>query len=971
MPNLTLTTQPGLERAVSIGPHDISNPRDLNREIWKPDPYPLADALLRALRHLVADEPRSSRRATLVEEHDVTALSSEADGRTYATYAQLAAYAADSRQEWLRLLKTTRQLGMSTDYGQSSLDDVVVGPVQILTSAEIDAPTITFDFSEFFELKSNQRESLLAFICRLTPGVDVRLVASYRVQRRLLDQHRDQLPASVIDAAESGLLTPSAIATRTEERRDHVRDLLADRGDSHVDWDRLQVIYQEPQQRCSYNRLESHPLTDFGSRDALKQFVKRMRDADLVEAYGSPHDRHVRLLPAGYALLDVHPDVNVQGGSSRAGGAGGTDDTSQPGSSDADTEQATVSAPPTYLNSPVYPPTAPQNGSDRPAGEPRQAAAGGSGSGSASAVATGYLDGDEHDAFVAMADDGEIALCERPAADPDDRRGVQFSFLEARDELVVRINASDHVARTMVRLCAALLSEPAFQQVLTRDRLAGGPEKNGLDGLPVTNPYVLRSGACLGYLQNADATAKAYRRRLRAARNELLVRMSDIDWTAESTANGAIAQLAADAHGLAGTVSRIYDMLGVDIHRVVDVPDWAVENDDRRRHLVGMLAKQTTIASRYGVYSAYRVLYEPREDKREQLLGTPDVSPADPVGDVCGSWVLVGDKVGSLREDLEDLDERLGLQEDGEHFAPFTLGLSVVDGNRREAYATALSRRLSLTNLEATRQAISLFRALTRDVLAASRAVRYGLHHDNNGREIDLFELRPALSVLEADEIVPEFGGRVVSEVILALLDVDGPITRSDLAELIGRSGQAFRDNEDSFDELETLGLLERTDLGPGRGTEWRLTLPFGDERGKESAPTPTLIVGESGPYGVEWATDTALAELLLRLRDGVGRDLPGLGADLVPITTGTAYTGDIDTLVECYSEHWPVIRLLLQLLDEDVPVSVDDQDAVDAGVESLATTEAAPTVQLGLDPSPDSTQTSLSTAQTRVVNSD
>jgi len=111
VPNPTLTTQPGLERAVSIGPDKISNPRELNREIWKPDPYPLADALLRALRGLVADEPRSSRRTTLVEEHDVTALSSDADGRTYAAYAQLAAYAVDSRQEWLRLLKTTRQLG--------------------------------------------------------------------------------------------------------------------------------------------------------------------------------------------------------------------------------------------------------------------------------------------------------------------------------------------------------------------------------------------------------------------------------------------------------------------------------------------------------------------------------------------------------------------------------------------------------------------------------------------------------------------------------------------------------------------------------------------------------------------------------------------------------------------------------------------------------------------------------------------
>jgi hypothetical protein len=57
------------------------------------------------------------------------------------------------------------------------------------------------------------------------------------------------------------------------------------------------------------------------------------------------------------------------------------------------------------------------------------------------------------------------------------------------------------------------------------------------------------------------------------------------------------------------------------------------------------------------------------------------------------------------------------------------------------------------------------------------------------------------------------------------------------------------------------------------------------------------------------------------------------------------------------------VIRLLLQLLDEDVPVIDDDRGGINTGAESLAITATAPTVQLGLDPSPDSTQASLSAA--------
>lgn len=35
----------------------------------------------------------------------------------------------------------------------------------------------------------------------------------------------------------------------------------------------------------------------------------------------------------------------------------------------------------------------------------------------------------------------------------------------------------------MTRLCATLLSEPAFQQVLTVNRLVSGPEKSGLTGV--------------------------------------------------------------------------------------------------------------------------------------------------------------------------------------------------------------------------------------------------------------------------------------------------------------------------------------------------------------------------------------------------------------------------------------------------------------------------------------------------------
>ena len=136
----------------------------------------------------------------------------------------------------------------------------------------------------------------------------------------------------------------------------------------------------------------------------------------------------------------------------------------------------------------------------------------------------------------------------------------------------------------------------------------------------------------------------------------------------------------AGVHGFAGTVTRVYDMLGIDVTRVIKLPAWTTENVDRRDHVAEMVGTQTAVASRYGVYSANRVLREPRSEKRDKTIGTPVVDDRNPTGDVVGSLALVGDHVDDLRVHLEDLDRYRDLQEDGEHFAPFRLPLEIIDG---------------------------------------------------------------------------------------------------------------------------------------------------------------------------------------------------------------------------------------------------------------------------------------------------
>ena len=957
MPEPTLTTQPGLDTSVTIGTQNLPSPRELNREIWHPDRHDLADALLRALRQLVGDEPRVNRQATLVEEYNVTALSTESDGRIIYTYARMAGYALDSQSEWLRLLKTTRQLGTMTDYGQSSLQDVVEGPIQILAAADVDMPRLEVDLRGLFDLKSNQRVALLDYLFGLTQGVALRIIVSNRVRRRLLDQHRDQLPASVIENAESNLHGLSHVAARTADRRQCARDILCNRPTDHLDWKRLKVVYDAPQQRMSYDELERDLLADIPSRDALKKFVARMREDDLLEAYGSPHDRHVRLTPTGYALLDEHPTLSVGGEDLSRGGAGRTDDTTRTRSAETDPSQTTVSDPPNLQDSSVYFPPTHERGGKRPTNEAATATAGGSGDGSLSHVKVDYMDGDEHDAAVSMAKTGEIALCDSPADTSGDSRAPTWSYLEERDEVVVRIEDSGWKALTMVRLCSALLSEPAFQQVLTRDRLAGGPDRHGLGGLPVEAPVVLRDGGCLGYLKNEDATAKRYRQRLRQARNELEAMTAEIEFGVDADED-AIAELIKQAHGLAGTATRIYDMLGVDVHRVLDVPTWALEDDDRRENVIKMIAKQTSVSSRYGVYSAERVLYEPREDKREQLLGTPDISPADPTGDICGSWVLVGEDVNLLHDDLESLDESLILQENGEHFAPFVLDVDVVDGNRRSAYATALARRCTLKHIESTRQTVSILRAMTRDVFAAAYGIRRGLatEHDDIGRDFDQNEIRAALSVLDPDDILPDLGPRSVSEAVQVLVDVDESISTSDLVDLMDSTStrQTLRDNNEIFDELEAAGLLERTDLGPGKATLWRLRLPFDAERRQESAMTPRFVVGTSTKTGSKMQPTEALAELFFTLGDDLGHDPIDFGSDyFFQATTGLAGEQNLGPLLRRHPEHRPLVRLVIQLMGEDIATFVDDQ-------ETILSIQASISVQFGQEPDPELKQVSL-----------
>jgi len=317
--------------------------------------------------------------------------------------------------------------------------------------------------------------------------------------------------------------------------------------------------------------------------------------------------------------------------------------------------------------------------------------------------------------------------------------------------------------------------------------------------------------------------------------------------------------------------------------------------------------------------------------------------------------------VDSLREPLENLENHLVLQTDEEHFAPFTLNLDVVDGNRRSAYATALARQCRLKSMDTTRRTVSILRAVSSDVVAAAKAVsRLGSEADKP-RDLEPYDVRSALSFLDPEELVPDIGPHTVSAVVQCLLDVEESLSTGELATQIGVTTQTLANNEAFFADLEAAGLLERQDLGAGKATLWRLSLPFEAERRSSGAPYPSPGVGEDGS-AID--TDRPVDRLAEWCFAASHRDIDYGGDWFLKATT---VGGDLGPLLERHPELAPLIQLVLELLAGDLqelPLSGVTRFGPESTADGAAgLVDGTTSLSLGVDPTPETNQTSLAAA--------
>jgi hypothetical protein len=257
-------------------------------------------------------------------------------------------------------------------------------------------------------------------------------------------------------------------------------------------------------------------------RESIRQFALRCREDGLVTTQTINQERHLRLTRVGLAVLDLVSDSDLQDNQDASPSSldsWNTENTNQDGVDQNEGESNGVRDPRNLDESTVLSHTHGNAPPDRPAGEGSVAVSGGADDRDTSPPSVPFSSLHAHHAAGAAAPSNGFALSSRDLDDRGDDRIGSWSFNEERNEVVVRARSSTLQALTMTRICGALVSDKAVKDILTAENLDGGPAKTALRGLKVSNDYVLREGACLGWLSAKDATGQLYRNRLIEASN--------------------------------------------------------------------------------------------------------------------------------------------------------------------------------------------------------------------------------------------------------------------------------------------------------------------------------------------------------------------------------------------------------------------------------------------------------------------
>jgi len=301
----------------------------------------------------------------------------------------------------------------------------------------------------------------------------------------------------------------------------------------------------------------------------------------------------------------------------------------------------------------------------------------------------------------------------------------------------------------------------------------------------------------------------------------VLARLSNLDDMADDER-----EYFRDAHGLLASMTALLDRVGVGTTIQLRFPDCeaARTNENVRNDVVSFLANTAPKQSRYGAHSGWRQV-ESRPDKLKYRLPM-DIDPTQRTADLTASWVVIGDGMDGLRDDVVAAPRRRGTRDaiqdgDEEGYRDRRAGPRWRDVRHAKAVVEDLISKKGWNTIRQDTDRVT--RALMGVLSHAPGRVSptivadalLGMGTNEYGLDLRMGDVRAGLARVASEELFPTLAPSS-GKLVRALVTADGRLEAGALADAAGIHRRTYATH---MDTLETLDLVNRTDDG------WGLTL--------------------------------------------------------------------------------------------------------------------------------------------------
>ncbi len=444
-----------------------------------------------------------------------------------------------------------------------------------------------------------------------------------------------------------------------------------------------------------------------------------------------------------------------------------------------------------------------------------------------------------------------VNLVDDPVKEFDDGRVSYLSCFEDEALVVAQWGGS---LSTLVRIATTLFSPKAFNKLLTPSAV-GDNFENVFDGDLNDILGTLQQRTQIGWLGEQQLEYDGFRNRFLAVRANLLERLGRL---VDSDDYDERAALYRDAHGFLASATHLYRALGVDVTITLRFPDTEtlLRKDDVREDFRRFVRHTVPKHGAYGVHSAYRCMFESREDKVNFAM-PPEVDPDDPAVTPTTSWIFAGPSISSAEDVVRDALEATADDDqlDDRPHDPIAFDVPVAVANTYAGIRHVVEQFAERKEFDADRGSRDL-RHLVRVLLAVTgRGVLHGSPYDvaeamlhvaranEFGQHIRVRDLEHGLAQLPASRLMPDLPPSV-GKIVRTLLRADGPLGRSAIIERAGIAGSTY---DRRIGELEAFDFFERTE-----DRKWRAHLsPWFVQEGDRRHPD--LDVEWMGFEGTLW----------------------------------------------------------------------------------------------------------------------